>query len=121
MRIISAIKIIWRLIVDISNIISCGFTILSCYIAYTAVSEIISLNVEIAPIVKEFRRDSVIIEKNIISEQPSIVLDKQKSEIYKDPESENSEDLSDSEVDTIISHREEFLKRMRKLFKKISL
>ncbi len=118
MKIMSAIKIIWRFIVDISNVISCVFTIVSCYITYTAVSEIISLNIELTPIVKEFRRDSVIIEKNIITEQPSIELDKQKSESYKDPESKNSEDLSSSQINDIIAHRNAFLERMQKIFKK---
>lgn len=113
----SAVKGTWNFLVGIANIISCVVAVVSCYIAYTAVVEIINLNIEIAPVVERFKKDSIIIEKTIISESPT-ELKKQESETMSDSELDDSKFLPSTEVDNIMIDKAVFLERMQKLFKK---
>lgn len=130
------LKDTWNFFVGLSSIISCIVSILSCYIAFITVSEIISLNIEINPIVEKLQKDSiVIIEKHIPRQlqneniqhknslkQPTIdnsqqIKDSNKSiDINNDIDtivSENNNHLSSSEINNIRTRRDLFLKRMK--------
>lgn len=130
------LKDTWNFFVGLSSIISCIVSILSCYIAFITVSEIISLNIEINPIVEKLQKDSiVIIEKHIpiqsqneniqyknILKQPTIdnsqqIKDSNKSiDTNNDTDtivSENNNHLSSSEINNIRTRRDLFFKRMK--------
>ena len=130
------LKDTWNFFVGLSSIISCIVSILSCYIAFITVSEIISLNIEINPIVEKLQKDSiVIIEKHIPRQlqneniqhknslkQPTIdnsqqIKDSNKSiDINNDTDtivSENNNHLSSSEFNNIRTRRDLFLKRKK--------
>ena len=139
-KIISAIKKLWSFFVGISNIISCIAAVVSCYIAYTAASEIFHLNVEISPIVEKLRKDSVIVvEKNVpiiqkdtspnsqsnITTQKSPQKPKDSLEqagntpkIEPNIDSDDPKYLPSSEVDNIRSRRDAFLEKMKPFFGK---
>lgn len=136
-KITSTIKGIWSFFVGVSNIISCIAAIASCYIAYTAASEIFHLNVEISPIVEKLQKDSVIIEKTTpIVIQKDISYSRPDAEeipehVKKSPEqskklpvaapnmdSEDSQTLQPTKIDSIRSRRDAFLERMKPFFGK---
>lgn len=73
------------------------------------------MNVEIAPIVEKITRDSIVIKRTVNAEKPTKPL-QQDTDMYKDIEFENDSHLLPVEIDSIISHREKFLNRMRNLF-----
>ncbi len=140
-KFISVIKGIWNFLVDISNIISCVVAIISCivaiiscYIAYTAVTEIISLNVEITPIVRMFQKDSTIVERIIFIPSDNNPIDNLLSKtpdgeskgstnsplnIPKPNDSPSKKDespyLSQEEVKSIEEHRDSFLEGIKPL------
>lgn len=117
----SIIKRIWSFFVGISNIISCGIAILTCYITYTAAKEIINLNIEIAPITEKIQKDSIV----VIRESPTPKPD-QDSHFIKSPavspqqidqstEVEESPYLSSSAIDKIQDDRDKFFERMQRI------
>lgn len=125
----SVIKGIWNFFVGISNIVSCFVAILSCYIAYTAVSEIFQLNVEISPIIEKLQRDSIVIERAVSVVTPNAVVTpkdtayiqpdtqtKDLPEIIPNADADSSKYLPRTEMDNIRARRDAFLERM-KLFK----
>lgn len=140
-KFISVIKGIWSFLVDISNIISCFVAIISCivaiiscYIAYTAVTEIISLNVEITPIVRMFQKGSTIGERiifipsdnnptdSLLSKTPDGQSKGSTNPLLNIPkpnvppsEEDESPYLSQEEVESIEVHRNSFLERTKPL------
>lgn len=139
-KVISIIKGVWSFLVGISTIIGCIVSIISCYIAYNAASEIFHLNFEISPIVEKFRQDSVV----IIERTAPVVIQKDNSKNQRDADSpeiqekeknspeygknpqetepsiepDNSQHVSSSEIDNIRSRRDAFLERMKPFFGK---
>ncbi|MDE5783963.1 MAG: hypothetical protein K2H97_06570 [Prevotella sp.] len=121
----STIKGIWNFLVGISNIGSCLLAAISCFLAYNAVLEVISLNVEINQIIENFQKDSVVIIERpvpILVQKDSFL--ENRSEIRPDSlpktkqnlESDTSPNLSPAEIDEIRRDRDAFLKKMHQLF-----
>ena len=128
-KIFSIAKDIWHFLVESSNIISCVAAVLSCYIAYTAVSEIITLNIELSPIIERIQKDSIIfiekpipleVRENITNEQnPASDEESSKFEMNdntNDEQDPGSHYLNKETVESIRAHRESFLERMRRYF-----
>jgi len=120
--ILSAINEIWHFIVGLSNIISCIVSIASCYIAYTIVTQIISLNIDIAPVVEKLQKDSIIIIERpvpiVICDSLSNSPSKRQPAIEQNKDKEGSKNLSSTEIDDIRKHRELFLERTHMLLGK---
>lgn len=124
-RIRSALKNAWHYTVGFSNIISCIISIISCYIAYTAVMEIYYLNIEVAPIIEKFNTDSIIVvekpadpipeHSNTSDNQPNNTTDTEPT-IKSTIESKDSLHLSSETIDGIRDRRDAFIKKMQLLF-----
>lgn len=115
--------------VGISNIVCCIASIISCIIAYTAVEQIVSLNVEFQPIVEKFQKDSVIIEK--IFEKPQLIIMSVPDSAYHanpippiviNPDVEkcdSSKYVPAAEVNDIMDAKNRFLKHMQPFIQKM--
>lgn len=135
-KIKSTIRRTWNILVGISNIVSCLASVLSCYIAYHAVLEIINLNVEISPITEKIQKDSiVIIERAVPTFKPQKQSQKKRSQenhsqenhsdipqdappiIEQSIESDASPYLPSSETEEIRRNRDAFVEKMNLLFR----
>jgi len=98
--------------VDLSNIICCIVSNASCYIAYTIVAEIISLNIDIAPVVEKLQKDSIVIIEwpapIVIRDSVSINLTARQQAIEQNINEKVPQNLSSSEIDDIRKHLELF-------------
>lgn len=134
-KIKSTVRKTWNFLVGISNIVSCLVSVLSCYIAYHAVLEIISLNVEISPITEKIQKDSIVIierpiptfkpqnhsqenhsQENHSQENCSDKPQKEPPIIEQSKESDNSPYQLSSETEKIRRDRDAFIERMNLLF-----
>ena len=129
LKILSITKDIWHFLVESSNIISCVAAVLSCYIAYTAVSEIISLNIELSPMIERIQKDSIIfierptpleVRENITNEQnPASEEESSKFEMNdntNDEQDSGNHYINKNTLESIRADRESFFERMRIFF-----
>ncbi len=114
-KIKSVIKGTGNFLVAFFNIISCIAAVFSCIAAYTVVSEIISLKIEITPVVEKFQKDSIIIIRVPVQE-PTIDDNGQKpSEALPEPTVQPGpgDTVSEVEINSIRLDRDNFWKQMR--------
>lgn len=82
MGVMEKVKMLWHVIVDIFCIVGAVATVLSCIFAFSAVKEIINLNVRILPMVEKLQQDTIIVEKIVFREsERGVVREKLGEEI----------------------------------------
>lgn len=122
-KIRTVVIIVWRFAVGLAGIISCIFAILGCYIAYTAVSEVYHLNIEIAPVIEKFRKDSIVVIERPIpiirdssSDNNSTVQFEAKH--TEELDTDDSPFLRQKKIDAMRNDRDAFLEKMQRFFGK---